>query len=90
MTDILSSIMQGIIDGFGFQWMGWVVVFIAMFALLAILLELDVATGFVIMSMPLLLVLVYQLVATPSWVIGAIVIVVGFVFGVSVFKLLVR
>lgn len=89
-TDLFSQIYYGLIAGVGYTWLAWTILLFCLFAIVLILIELDILTALVVVSFPLLLLLTYQMITLGAWGLGVVVLVVGFVFGISIYKLFVQ
>jgi hypothetical protein len=88
MAELFTSIYTSLTNAMGFEWIAWVVLFITMFAIIAIILELDFLISLTVALLPILIFSMYNAISIGAWGISIVVLILGLVLALSMFRLI--
>lgn len=86
--EIFTSIYTSMSTYFGFEWIAFTLLFMAMGLIILTLLEVDVLLAVSIVSLPLLVFVMYNTITLGAWGISVIVLLLGLILALSTYRLL--
>jgi hypothetical protein len=86
-TDLFTEIYAQMVNSFGFPWFAWLALFIAFFALITLILEIDFLISALVTSLPLLVFAMYNLISLGEWGLAVLVLILGLTLALSLYRL---
>lgn len=86
-VEMLSTVWDGLTTYLGTPWIAFVLLFIGVVALFSVVLRVNALISIYLATVPFFVVLLYNASLGNTVAVAAAIVIIGFLFGISVFKI---